>query len=86
MTKFNKKDFFTEGDYLFYGKDRKFVARFKHRGGPFTKAKLVKALCKFYTTDEYFNRLAENEAPFKIIMNDGYVDFDMKEKKFIFNY
>lgn len=86
MTNFVKKDFATSGDYLVYGEDRKFVARFKHRGGPFTKAKLIKALCKFYNTEEYFARLANNEAPFKILMNDGHVDFDMSTKKFTFNY
>lgn len=32
MTKFIKAEFNTSGEYLTYGQDRKFVARFKHRG------------------------------------------------------
>lgn len=85
MTSFVKKDFDTRGEYMTYGEDRKFVARFKH-GGPFTKARLIRSLCKFYTTEEYFTRLANNEAPFKILMNDGHVEFDAVNKKFIFNF
>ena len=41
MTKFNKSELNFDGMYLTYGVDRKFVARFKHRG-PFTKAKFIK--------------------------------------------
>lgn len=85
MTNFVKKDFDTSGEYVFYGEDRKFVARFKYKNGPLTKAKLIKALCKFYSVEEYFERL-QNEAPFKILMNDNYVEFDATNKKFIFNY
>ena len=84
MTKFIKSEFNTSGEYLTYGQDRKFVARFKHRG-PFTKARLIKALCKLYTTEEYFARV-KDEAPFKILMNDRYVDFDMTTRKFTFNF
>lgn len=84
MTKFVKEMFNFDGMYLTYGDDRKFVARFKHKG-PLTKAKLVKALCKFYDTEVYFARVKE-EAPFRILMNDGYVDFDVTVKKFNFNY
>lgn len=84
MTKFNKAEFNTSGEYLTYGQDRKFVARFKHRG-PFTKARLIKALCNLYTTEEYFARVKE-EAPFKILMNDGHVDFGMTTRKFTFNF
>lgn len=84
MTKFVKEMFNFDGMYLTYGDDRKFVARFKHKG-PMTKAKLVKALCKFYDTETYFARV-KDEAPFRILMTDGYVDFDVTAKKFTFNY
>lgn len=82
MTKFVKSLFVTSGDYVHY--EDKFVARFKHKG-PLTKAKLLKALVKFYDTDTYFSRL-DKEAPFQILMNDGYVEFDLENRKFNFNY
>lgn len=84
MTKFVKEMFDTAGEYMTYGPDRKFVARFKHKG-PFTKAKLIKALVKFYDTETYFARVAK-EAPFGILMNDGYVTFDAVNRKINFNY
>jgi hypothetical protein len=82
MPKFNKSLFVTSGEYVRY--EGKFVARFKHKG-PFTKARFLKALVKFYDTDTYFARL-ELEAPFQILMNDGYVEFDSVNRKFNFNY
>jgi hypothetical protein len=82
MTMFDKTKFVTSGEYVHY--EGKFVARFKHKG-PLTKAKLLKALMKFYTPETYFPRLAK-EAPYGILMNDGHVVFDLQNRKFIFNY
>ena len=82
MTKFESANFEYHGGYLHYnvGGERKFVARFKHRG-PVTKAKFVKMLIKHYTVEEYFARLggaynAQGEAPLQILMNDNILVFN----------
>lgn len=66
MTKFNKALINKEGEYITYGADRKFVARFKHRG-PFTKAKFLKELIANHTVEGYFAALAEGKAPLAIL-------------------
>jgi len=85
MTKFEKANFEYHGGYLHYktGTERKFVARFKHRG-PVTKAKFLKTLIKHYSVEEYFARLggaynAQGEAPLQILMNDGILAFNKDE-------
>lgn len=86
MTAFAKTNFESgNGGYLHYntGTERKFVARFKHRG-PVTKAKFIKTLIKHYTVEEYFARLggaynAQSEAPLQILMNDEILVFDRDE-------
>ena len=82
MTAFAKTNFEYHGGYLHYntGTERKFVARFKHRG-PVTKAKFQSMLIKHYSVEEYFSRLggaynAHGEAPMQILMNDGILVFD----------
>jgi hypothetical protein len=82
MTAFAKTNFEYHGGYLHYntGTERKFVARFKHRG-PVTKAKFQSMLIKHYSVEEYFSRLggaynAQGEAPMQILMNDGILVFD----------
>ena len=82
MTKFEKTNFEYHGGYLHYNLngERKFVARFKHRG-PVTKAKFQSMLIKHYSTEEYFSRLGgaynvHGEAPLQILMNDGILVFE----------
>ena len=94
MTAFTKQNLVISGDYVFYQphadsfwNDRKFVARFKHRG-PVTKAKFIKTLINRYSVEEYFNRLAgaynaQGEAPLQILMNDNILIFDNENRKFI---
>jgi hypothetical protein len=94
MTAFTKQNLVISGDYVFYQphadnywEDRKFVARFKHRG-PVTKSKFIKALIKHYTPETYFARLggaynAQGEAPLQILMNDNILIFDNENRKFI---
>lgn len=65
MTKFIKSEFNFDGMYLTYGADRKFVARFKHRG-PFTKAKFLKELISNHTVEGYFSAL-KDKAPIAIL-------------------
>ena len=89
MTAFVKTNFEAgNGGYIHYniGTERKFVARFKHRG-PVTKAKFLKALVKHYSVEEYFARLggaynAQGEAPLQILMNDNILIFDSENRKF----
>jgi hypothetical protein len=92
MTAFTKQNLVVSGDYVFYQPeadwraDRKFVARFKHRG-PVTKAKFIKTLINNYSVEEYFNRLAgaynpKGEAPLQILMNDNILVFDDVARKF----
>ena len=85
MTKFVKAQFEYHGGYLHYntGTERKFVARFKHRG-PVTKAKFLSTLIKNYTVEEYFARLGgaynpRGEAPLQIFQNDGLLVFHYGE-------
>ena len=89
MTKFAKANFEYHGGYLHYNTDgeRKFVARFKHRG-PVTKAKFQAALIKHYSVEEYFRRLGGaynpyGEAPLQILMNDAILVRDIETRKFI---
>ncbi len=79
MKRFVKDEFDYHGGYLTYGPERKFVARFKHRG-PVTRAKFMAALVKHYDPDSYFMRL-KLDAPLKILMDDGILTFDRELNK-----
>lgn len=90
MTAFTKINFESgNGGYIHYntGTERKFVARFKHRG-PVTKAKFIKTLIKHYSVEGYFARLGgafnpKGEAPLQILMNDEILMFDDVARKFV---
>jgi hypothetical protein len=79
MNRVEKASFDYHGGYLTYGPDRRFVARFKHRG-PVTRAKFMATLIKHYDPDSYFLRLKE-KAPLQIMMDDGILIFDRIMKK-----
>ena len=86
MTAFAKTNFEYHGGYLHYntGTERKFVARFKHRG-PVTKAKFINTLIKHYSVEGYFARLGgafnpKGEAPLQILMNDEILVFDRDDR------
>jgi len=66
MTQFNKALINKDGEYVTYGADRKFIARFKHRG-PFTKAKFIKELIANHTVEGYFAEMAAGKAPLAIL-------------------
>lgn len=66
MTKFAKTNFDKSGEYVFYGTDRKFVARFKHKG-PITKAKFLKELIANHSVESYFAELDSGKAPLAIL-------------------
>ena len=65
---FEKGLFDRNGQWLYYNHngERKFVARFKHRG-PFTPAKFQKQLMKNHTPAEYFAKLENGDAPLAIL-------------------
>ena len=66
MNKFTKDNLKKEGQYLLFGSDRQFVARFKH-GGPFTMAKFRKELIANHTPDSYFEEHSNGKAPLEIL-------------------
>lgn len=80
MTAFAKTNFEYHGGYLHYntGTERKFVARFKHRG-PVTKAKFLKSLMKNYTVESYFAKLESGLAPLQVLKSDGHLTFHYGE-------
>jgi hypothetical protein len=63
---FNKALINKDGEYVTYGTDRKFIARFKHRG-PFTKAKFIKELIANHTIEGYFTEMEAGKAPLAIL-------------------
>ena len=82
MTKFAKTSFEYHGGYLHYNTaagERKFVARFKHRG-PVTKAKFLSALIKHYTPADYFAKMEAGAAPLRVLMDDGILVFGDNNK------
>lgn len=66
MNKFTKDNLHRQGQYLLFGLDRQFVARFKHRG-PFTMSKFKKELIASHTPNSYFKEMAEGKAPLTIL-------------------
>jgi hypothetical protein len=68
MNKFTKDNLHRQGQYLVFGPDRKFVARFKH-GGPFTMAKFKKELIANHTPESYFREHDSGVAPLTILQN-----------------
>ncbi len=70
MTQFVNKDFRYDGLFLTYGKDRRFVARFKNGG----MVAFKKFLRENFTVEEYFDLLVnENLPPLKVLETKGYV-------------
>lgn len=66
MSKFNKSLINKDGEYVTYGTDRKFIARFKHKG-PFTKAKFIKELIANHSVEGYFAEIEAGKAPITIL-------------------
>ena len=77
--KFHRSMFNYHGGYLTYGPKNLFVARFK-RGGGVGKADFVRLLTKYYTVSDYFSRVNKT-APLQILMDDGFVKFDLQNKR-----
>lgn len=63
---FNKDLFKKDGQYLLYGADNRFVARFKH-GGPFTMSRFRKELIASHTPESYFKEYDAGKAPLNIL-------------------
>ncbi len=69
MNKFTKENLKKEGQYLLFGDDRKFVARFKYNRAPFTMAKFRKELIANHTPESYFREYDSGIAPLTILQN-----------------
>ena len=65
MTNFVKDMFNTSGEYITYGADHKFVARFKYQKN--AKGSFVTFLIKNFTVEEYFGQLDAKHAPLEIV-------------------
>ena len=80
---FQKSQFQYHGGYLTYGPDRKFVARFKRTrvGGP-KKDDYIRLLTKYYTQENYFERL-KNDAPMQILLEDGFIDLNVEKRQIL---
>jgi hypothetical protein len=65
--KFNKNDLKKEGQYLLWGPERKFVARFKYNRGPVTLAKFRKELIANHSPESYFAQRDAGKAPLDIL-------------------
>lgn len=71
MTKFDKSQFNSDSEYVTYGADNKFVARFKYgRGG---KGSFITFLIKNFTVEEYFAMYDAGVAPLEIVQSKGYL-------------
>jgi hypothetical protein len=78
---FQKNLFNYSGGYLTYGPDRLFIARFKYRGGMGPKkADFIRLLCKYYTTKDWFAK-AKTDAPVRILEKDGFVKYDLENRR-----
>jgi len=70
---FERSKFFNAGNnilsYELNGQPN-FVARFKYRSSPVTKAKFMAVLVKYYTVEDFFKKL-QSSAPLQVLMNDG---------------
>lgn len=76
MNGWDKSQFQSSGDYLHYGPERKFIARFKHTKGPVTKAQFMKQMIKAFTPEDYFAELNKGVAPLMILINNDPAWFD----------
>jgi hypothetical protein len=66
-TKFSKENLIKDGMYLLFGASRKFVARFKYRGTPFSMAKFRKELIANHTPASYFKAMSSGKSPLRIL-------------------
>lgn len=86
MTKFTKENILSDGQYVYYApqgimtpySERKFIARFKHRG-PVTKSKFLAVLKKHYTVEDYFTKMDAGRAPLRVLEDDGLLTFHYGE-------
>lgn len=82
MTRFDRKLFEYHGGYLTYM--GQFVARFRGGAKP-NKADYVRILSNNYDVVDYFTRLKDS-APMQILMDDGFVEVDLKNRRIIVRY
>lgn len=71
MTKFEKDQFTYDSGYLSYGPQRNFIARFKYKAGQ--RGSFITFLIKNFTTEEYFEAMADGKPPLAILTAKGYL-------------
>lgn len=76
MTKFDK-NLFSGSEYITYGDEGKFVARFKYARS--SKHSFISFLIKNFSVEEYFSRQAKGEAPLTILQSKGYLQPHVKK-------
>jgi hypothetical protein len=82
MNKFTKQNLRKEGQYLLFGPDRQFVARFKYSKAPFTMMKFRKELMANHTPQEYFAQYHDGKAPLDILRDKNPVWYNNIMKAF----
>jgi hypothetical protein len=80
--KFQKELFNYHGGYLTYGPENKFIARFKYRGVGPKKSDYIRLLIKYYTQEDWFEKVKQ-DAPGRVLMNDGFVQVDLENRRFL---
>lgn len=81
--KFQRDQFNYSNGYLTYGVGHLFIARFKSGrkvGG--SKSDFIRLLSKHYHISDWFTKI-KSSAPLKILMDDGFIQFDPATRKFL---
>jgi hypothetical protein len=77
MTAFVRETFNIDREWVSYGQEHEFVARFKY--GRSGKASFVTFLIKNFTTEEYFGALKEGGSPGEVLQAKGYMSPHVKK-------
>lgn len=78
----DKAQFKSDSTHITYGAERRFVARFKYKNAPITKAMFIQQLMKTTTPDEYFAELGRGKAPLQILIERDQKWYDSAICKF----
>ena len=76
MTAFTKENLNRDGMFLTFGPDRRFVARFKHCRNDM--GRFTTFLIKNFTVEEFFDAVAADVPPLKILESKGYMSRNAK--------
>ena len=77
MTAFTKENLNRDGMFLTFGPDRRFVARFKHCRNDM--GRFTTFLIKNFTVEEFFDAVAADVPPLKILESKGFMSTNAKK-------